>query len=93
MRLMKPEFRANDPLYCKDEPAVDAAKRLKKYAGYSGDTVSCISYLFLSQLPIEFKKKLRKQEKSKKNPKQVEKLQSDIKTIEEDFKGKSLSTA
>ncbi|PQQ21514.1 hypothetical protein Pyn_07762 [Prunus yedoensis var. nudiflora] len=67
MRLMKPEFRANDPFYCKDEVAVDAAKRLKKYAGYSGDT---------------------KQEKSKKNPKQVEKLKSDIKTIGEDFKGK-----
>ncbi|KAL6277240.1 hypothetical protein ACE6H2_020841 [Prunus campanulata] len=39
MKLMKPEFRANDPLYCKDEVVVDAAKRLKKYAGYSGDTI------------------------------------------------------
>ncbi|CAB4307238.1 unnamed protein product [Prunus armeniaca] len=38
MDLMKPEFRANDPLYCKDEVAVDAAKCLKKEAGYSGDT-------------------------------------------------------
>ncbi|CAL9016333.1 unnamed protein product [Prunus brigantina] len=40
MGLMKPEFRAKDPLYCKDEVAVDAAKRIKKEAGYSGDTIT-----------------------------------------------------
>ncbi|KAL6283005.1 hypothetical protein ACE6H2_013934 [Prunus campanulata] len=37
---------------------------------------------------VRKKKKVKKQEKSKKNPKQVEKLKSDIKTIGEDFKGK-----
>ncbi|PQM41891.1 hypothetical protein Pyn_22043 [Prunus yedoensis var. nudiflora] len=50
MRLIKPEFRANDPLYFKDEMAVDAAKRLKKYAGYSGDTVAMPFYVFFSLL-------------------------------------------
>ncbi|KAL6283003.1 hypothetical protein ACE6H2_013932 [Prunus campanulata] len=50
MRLMKPEFRANDPLYCKDEVVVDAAKRLKKYAEYSGDTVTLPFYVFFSLL-------------------------------------------
>ncbi|CAL2252930.1 unnamed protein product [Prunus armeniaca] len=48
MDLMKPKFRANDPLYCKDEVAVDAAKRLKKEAGYSGDTSSSSSSPSLS---------------------------------------------
>ncbi|KAL6277241.1 hypothetical protein ACE6H2_020842 [Prunus campanulata] len=84
MRLMKPEFRANDPLYCKDEVAVDTAKHLKKYAGYSGDT----SVLEMAAKSLRIRKKVKKQEKSKKNPKQVEKLKNDIKTIGEDFKGK-----
>ncbi|PQM41176.1 hypothetical protein Pyn_20894 [Prunus yedoensis var. nudiflora] len=37
---------------------------------------------------LRIRKKVKKQEKSKKNPKQVEKLKSDIKTIGKDFKGK-----